>query len=222
MIGLALMLVVTLVGRPDSGASADPTVEGRRLSEWVQDLKLSDVVVRFHAKMVLRAAGEQAIPHLVPLIRAKDSELRVRALMALDAICCDKTFVLPEIRPLLEDPDPSVRVSAAASISLIEGTAKPDVLAALVSALESDDGFISWRAASALRDLGPKGGAATDALARALRHKNADTRLMAALALGAIGPAASAAIPALEEALAGADEGLKQNARFALRAIRGE
>lgn len=61
----------------------------------------------------------------------------------------------------------------------------------------------------------------TDALARALRHKNADTRLMAALALGAIGPGASAAIPLLKEALTG-DEGLKGNARGALRAIRGK
>ena len=124
-------------------------------------------------------------------------------LAELDSVCCDKTATLPELRPLLKDADARVRVSAARSVSLIEGQASPEVLQVLVTALASEDSFVSWSAAWTLKRLGPKAAGATEALAGALKHRHQDTRLAAAIALGEIGPGAVAAVPALEETLGG-------------------
>lgn len=213
---LALSIIGCARGAPD------PTYDGRRLSDWVQDLKFDDPAKHDGVHRAILQAGEQAVPHLLSLITAGDARTRVNALAELDSVCCDKTATLPELRPLLKDADARVRVSAARSVSLIEGQASPEVLQVLVTALASEDSFVSWSAAWTLKRLGPKAAGATEALAGALKHRHQDTRLAAAIALGEIGPGAVAAVPALEETLGGQDQALKGNATVALRAIRGK
>jgi hypothetical protein len=172
-----LLAVFALAIMGCSGHGSDPEYSGRRLSDWVQDLKLDGPGRQDGARHIIQQAGERAVPHLLVLINGGDARTRVSALGALDSVCCDKTAALPALRPLLKDIDARVRVSAAGLISLIEGRASPEVLQVLVVGLESEDSFVSWNAAWTLKRLGPKAASATGALAAALKHRDRDTRL---------------------------------------------
>lgn len=88
------------------------------------------------------------------------------------------------------------------------GTLSPDPTATLPFTIEglamalSDPSYaVRFRAAKALRDLGPEASPAVPALAQALSDPRYEMRLFAAEALSEIGPAAASALPEIMAAL---------------------
>lgn len=96
----------------------------------------------------------------------------------------------------LESGDPSVRLSAVEAIGQI-GSGTPQIVPALIKAIEDDDARVRGAAIDQLARFGPASRDAVPALIVALTDTEIDVRWKAAEALGAIGPAAKSAVPAL-------------------------
>ena len=101
-----------------------------------------------------------------------------------------------ELRRMLADANPAVRVQGAQGLSLHGAEARPAV-PELTQALQSPDALLRAQSALALGAIGPDARDAVPALTTALADPEWSVRRQAALALGRIGPDARAAAPAL-------------------------
>jgi HEAT repeat protein len=77
-------------------------------------------------------------------------------------------------------------------------------------------------AAEALSGVGPGLASVLDILAGALEYPQASARRSAASLFASAGPAAAAAVPALYGALRDEDAAVREEARRAIRAVRGQ
>jgi HEAT repeat protein len=149
------------------------------------------------------AGSAEDVPDLVkrlagPGTRARADAAQLLALFDLDHLRAAR----PALTACLRDPDPLVRVRAAAALSRL-AEARGAALETLTSAAGGETA-VRRAALQALGDMGPDARTAVDAVARRLTDPEPAVRWAAAEALGRIGPAAAAAVPALRRALADA------------------
>jgi HEAT repeat protein len=107
--------------------------------------------------------------------------------------------VLPEIEPLLSDPDATVRFSALQVLVRLRGQAWPSVWY-VKERLSDSDPAIRADAAYVIGMAGPCGVEAVPQLADALGDSHPYVRYRAAVALQRMDRGGAAAIPALERA----------------------
>lgn len=221
----ALCLVAVGAPRVWSTAGKEPTYDKKPLSHWLKALGDDDPKVSGQATEALRAIGAPAVPGLVEIIKDKQTKTKARrwAISAVAYIWPDGKSVTPVLVELLHDPDPGLRVDAAAALTRLDPASTGTAISVLADAL-GEKGDVAGSAAHALGVVGPQAKAAVPALVKALRHDDRDTRLLAAFSLGRIGSGAKDAIPILEQIASdeGEDNALRDNARESLRAIRGE
>jgi HEAT repeat protein len=116
-----------------------------------------------------------------------------RAIEALGNIGAEAKSAIPIIRPFLKTDD--VR-KVAAALALWRLERSPDAVPALIEAVQSQkyldggtgDHLVRWRAADALRDIGPEAKAAIPALRAALYDEDMTVRHAAAAALKRVDP----------------------------------
>ena len=148
---------------------------------------------------IIRRIGPPAIPLLVELLRHEEVSLRRSAVDALIDLAPDTERIQPALRRALGDEDSLVAGDAARALAL--WARGPAFVGALVNALSHEEPYVRIYAAEALASIGPKAGAATRDLARAVGDPIPGVRWAACEALASIGPAAQSAVPQLIEAL---------------------
>lgn len=117
-------------------------------------------------------------------------------LRAIGALGGKGALQLPALRAALSSASPDERVAAAWSLTQFGRRAQPAV-AELTRALADDDHVVRGLAALALRDAGPVGDAALDALAARLTDPDDGVRMASAWAIAAQGARAMRVFPAL-------------------------
>ncbi len=126
---------------------------------------------------------------------------------------------LPAIEPLMDDPDPQIRLTLMNVLFMLGVEAKA-AAPILVKALADPSLFVRW---SAARVLGRTGPVATDesvpAIAALLRDPDLNVRQAAATTLERYGPAAKAALPQLINAVSTGDAEVRIGAILALAAM---
>jgi HEAT repeat protein len=166
---------------------------------------------RFEAVAALRAAGPDGLKVLVPVLTQglKDAATRQQSLVVIGQL--DEETVkplLPAVGPLLDDPQPLVRLSAARILARAgdetERKAAGELLVALVKAPAPEAGLPAYtrtQAADVLRGMGGEWArAALPVYREMLSAPVSSTRLVAARVLVAEGgPDAVAAAAALSE-----------------------
>jgi HEAT repeat protein len=132
---------------------------GKRLYDWMNDLKAKDISVRVRAIAAIKFYGKEARDAAPELIRA------------------------------LEAKDISLRANAAISIGMIGLDAKDmsNGVNALIRCLRDSQWIVRFQAAKALGSLGPDGYPAVTALLSVLHDKNSfEVQMAAAQALGRV------------------------------------
>jgi HEAT repeat protein len=143
--------------------------------------------------------AKAAVPALIRAAGDKDAFAAFRAIDALGRIGPEARTALPVIRPFLKSGD--VR-QVAAAFALWQIERSPEGIPVLIQALkyqglkyDDDDAhrgdLIRWRAADALRDIGPQAKAAIPALRAALYDEDMTVRHAAVGALKRINPQAA-------------------------------
>ena len=193
---------------------------GRTVEECIAGLASPDAVQRRGAAWALFEQERQAAPAVAPLVRAlDDSEVRIPALHALEAIGPDAFAAVPKIKELVSNPDRYIRMGAILALSEIgcpladreapkgrSGRRAPSRHAALVvepltAALHDDCDEIVSRVANVLAAMGSLAG---PALPEALKMLDAASpsgtqRSAAVRVITGLGPAAAEAVPRLIE-----------------------
>jgi HEAT repeat protein len=154
----APLAVVILMGVLPAARSAPPeqaVFVGKPLTHWVGLLNDDNPLIREEAVAVLGEVGEparEALPALLPLLKATDGRLRVRAAIAVWRIERQSKNVLPVLMLALRDTDLESRLLA---IRLLEqmGTAAVPAAPALVVLLDDDEITTRGRASTALRQM---------------------------------------------------------------------
>jgi HEAT repeat protein len=184
--------------------AADPVSEGRRGA----GLALGRI----------EPATSGVVEQAARSLRDADAGVRVSAAVLLMASAQASAPVRPALDAALEDPDPSVRLYAAAAI----GRAGSPELAAprLLAGLNAADAAMRAESAGLLPELARGRPEVVDALARALTDPESQVRLAAADALGQIGGAARPALPALWSRLRDPDEAVRDSVVKAALIIR--
>ncbi|MBN2371872.1 MAG: HEAT repeat domain-containing protein [Vicinamibacteria bacterium] len=126
---------------------------------------------------------------------------------------------VPAVLPLLSDPDPRIRRTAATTLWGMEAKGRGAVTQ-LADALSDEDASVRASVAMALSAIGPHAKSAVPALIRTLHDQDSNVRLWTVKALGAIGPAAEKALPALESLLK--DEFLGRATAEAVQKIKAD
>jgi HEAT repeat protein len=132
--------------------------------------------------------AKAAVPALTKAAADKDAFRAFRAIEALGKIGAEAKSAIPVIRPFLKTDDVR-KVGAALALWRLERSR--DAVPALIESLQSHkyldggsgDSFVRWRAAEALRDIGPEAQAAIPALRAALYDEDTFVRHVAAAAL---------------------------------------
>jgi HEAT repeat protein len=172
---------------------------------------------RMAGEALLRiGAGTPAVAFaFVVLLKSTDATDRRIAASALGTL--GKSAV-PELLPLLRDPDPELR---ALTTEVLGGVGQsPEAVKGLGAALTDPDVNVQQQAALALARLGPAAAAAVPQLVESLTGaQEAETQALAARALGDIGPAAAVAVPDLTKRLDDPDPQVRQFAAHALGGI---
>lgn len=185
-IRLVLALSILALATPARAADEEPTLLGRKLSEFLKILR----------------EGEQPVQ-------------REAALKALEIIGPNHPGVLPAVfKALKEDKDETVRARAAITLgNMAVKTKEPkDVLEPLVDAAQNDKGGkVRQEAVAALGNMAAEKDLKTmlptlvrmglPALTKGLKDMHEGTREAAAKALGQVGPDAKEALPGLVEVL---------------------
>jgi HEAT repeat protein len=206
-------------GAPARAAIEDeePTVAGKKLSEWIQILKTDKEENRRRASLTaLKIIASQletakAVPPVVTAARddASDSVRKVATQTLGEMVLSAQAYLDP--RKTREKKKTEI---AQQTLKLaLEGLADP---------LRGDKSTeVRQTAAEALGRLGKDARPATEPLTAALKDKSDTVRAAAAEALGRIGPDAKDAAPALVEALRDkkADRSVRLFAAFALGRI---
>jgi HEAT repeat protein len=202
-----LAFAITLLLAAGCGKKEDPIIQKRPLSEWLERLADNEPVTRRGAAVVLGTAGAQADQVVGPLVNAlddTDAAVRVRAAEALGKIGA------PAVKPLtnlLADSNQRLRVMAAIALARADPSNDKAVSilieAALVKFEPGPRGenlpSVEKMAEESLQGIGAK---AVPGLIQAIKHENANLRILAGRTIIAMGPeVAKDAGPALEAAL---------------------
>jgi HEAT repeat protein len=180
---------------------SEPVCEGKRLGEWVELLTAGNGSKRAEAEVALRQMGTNALPHLVRMLRTRDSafkenvrlvaslqtmvnlrlsraaDQRSRALAAFEALGSEARAAIPDLADLLnrgENPMDLGRALAAVG---------PDAVWPLTQALAHEDGEIRAAAAYGLGLLRAEGRVVVPVLVRGLEDKDYAVRFYAARSL---------------------------------------
>lgn len=121
--------------------------------------------------------SEAVIPHLIPLLRAQDWDVREAAERALGSLKAE--VVIPNLVPLLKDESPDVRRAAAKTLGEFKAES---TIPNLLPLLKDQDSGVSWAAAEALGEL--KAESVFPYLVPLLKDQDSDVRLAAVVALG--------------------------------------
>lgn len=217
-------LVIALLCGPLAGLAAardaDPVVEGKKVSRWVQELSVDDMNGRRKAINAIKKAGEVSVPHLIKALKGKKSYYwACTALGEMGAVAWraapyltpwlaskddrDRNIAYDTLRKLGPKAAPAVAKqlgnrsakirSYAALILGGYGPEAKDAIPRLIKALGDKNANVSGNAAQALKRMGKP---AVDPLRKALGSKKKSTRLRACEALGGMGELAK---PALED-----------------------
>jgi len=162
--------------------------------------------------------SEVAVPALVTLLRHEDASIREWAARKMGGVDPRTAGSLSGLLPVLEDPEPQVRLAAAASLAHLG--AGPDVV--LPPAIEilmdpDQDPWLHCLALGPIEPLGPRAEAAIPALVRALPYDWSRCPGGPAHLLAEIGPAA---LPALLGALRRADAPMRHQIMSALNWVK--
>jgi HEAT repeat protein len=160
-----------------------------------------------------RAGATTVIPDIERSLGDPETEVRLAAIETLRQLTPGLGALSAVIRPLLADPDPTVRAHAA--VTLLRLGADRTAEGTLVALSESDDADARASAFRAYAELGHA--PAFDLVAAALADSSSVARRAAADSLGRIDP--SRAIDALIGALADEDRSVREAAAIALGAI---
>jgi HEAT repeat protein len=95
----------------------EPIVAGRPLSAWVKELKGKDPGERRSAALFLGSKGNTfAVPHLIPLLKDSDIEVRDAAARALGRIGPEGKAAIGPLIEALKDSDDEVKAAAAEAL----------------------------------------------------------------------------------------------------------
>lgn len=193
----------------------------------VAALKSQTGAVRSQAVVGLGHAGKPALPALIELVEARDSdpESAAQAAAALEVMGRAALPAIPVLVQALSSKHEQVVVHAAGALGAIGrgglGTAEiapggDAIVPELKRLLSHKSSLIRAHAASSLGDVGPDAADAVSDLTAALEDADEGVRRESAEALGKIGPAAKSAIPALLGALGDARNSVTMHAAWAL------
>ena len=169
----AAILIFSLT--PISSTNADeekskekePEVDGRKLSEWVQQLKTGDIGERQGAVLALGKIGPKGVPALADALKDKEVvNVRLWAAWGLRKNGADAKAAVPKLELALKDESYLVRIEVAKALWAIAEHKK--AIPALIELLNDKDPNARWGAAESLGWIGPKAKAAVPALQKAL------------------------------------------------------
>lgn len=241
---LRFLVLLLLLAAFMAGLSAyllrqrEPVYQGRPLSKWLEELEYSRLQDgRGSSAEALRHMGTNAMPTLVKMLRARDSELKLQlirlarkqglvrvgpfrfhptpglvrcrtAIAACELLGPSARSAIPELVALLRETEPQTGYAAARALGAIGAEAIP----ALVSELANENKETRLRAVMAMGAF-PKGSTVlVPPLLRSLHDPGADVRNMATAALGRFGLEAAVVVPALAECLADPSSYVRMNA----------
>src|SRR5262245_64120299 len=108
LVGLALLAVTA----PAIAEEPEPVWEGKKLSEWVAQLKDRDMYERCAATYALRMLGPKAktaVPALIEVLKDKESDVRRDAVLALQHIGPAAKAAIPALTERMKDDNKYVR-----------------------------------------------------------------------------------------------------------------
>lgn len=220
----------------------EPDYQGRRLTQWLFDqritdkggIELSDASVR-----AVQAIGTNGLPVLLEMLGSSDSQFKLRLAMRVQKIRFLYNFIpiyMPRrfaamlgfralgrtakpafaqiIKVVLDSDDNLQAMSALGSAS-----DDADPVLAFVKGLSDPDPKVRRRAALALAYFRQAPDISLPALVHALKDPAQEVRMQAAYSLGPYGEAAGAVIPALTELSTNLDPGVSLIATQALQRI---
>jgi len=186
-------ILVASIRRPP-----DPVSQGRPLSSWLMELHQAfsgrpfNQQQREAAQSVIREMGTSAVPHLIEMIRCRDSRLRLKSVQ----LASKQKWINFKFRP------PANRIQFLGILGIkVLGPAAKEAVPDLVPLLKSDDYSVRGVAADALGLIGADAKAAVPALLVTLEDQVPYVRLSACRALGAFSAPPKEIVPALEKHL---------------------
>jgi HEAT repeat protein len=186
----------------------------------VAALDYDNAAARQNVASVLSQLTPESLPLLREALRHARPHVRVGAARALGMAGEHARTALPDVLAALDDGDPAVRLEAAESALLIDGTTAGKVLPTLRSSLSAANAALRVRAVTKLGEFGKAARSAIADLRPLLRDVHAPARLGAALALPAIdereGPAT---VPALVDLLSDEDVHVRRRAAEAAGSV---
>jgi HEAT repeat protein len=206
-----MALAVVLQGKP-AATLAKLAIDDRPAVRCAALSALHAVPGDESAKLLLAALDD-----LQPSVR----EIAARRLGAYTSLRPTDALVAGLTRRLAHDTSAVVRQQALNSLASY-GPGCPNILPALLSAMDDPASDVRAQAVTMLGNFGPAAAVATPALLRALQNEESEEQRMQLLTtLGEIGPGAQAAIPALQKLLADRQENTRTiAARSILRTRR--
>jgi HEAT repeat protein len=213
----ALALVLTLPGLCFAD-DEEPSVRGRKASEWLAILKDQDPKSAKQRRVALVALGilGPKVPGVVPTLaetlqKDPDEDVRVGSAQALGQMGFDaKEGLAALVRAMKQDKSARVRGAAARALgrmaaSIKSGTPMPselvETVAELAGVLKENSAGARAAAAEALGRFGHEARTAFQALVDALQDSDRFVRDYAIFAIGRIGPEAQPAVTKLAEIL---------------------
>ena len=207
-IGVLLLLVALLLFAWRPG---EPIHQGRRVSEWAQDLVGNDPVARTNAIIAIRQMNPEAREYYATMLRHGDSIIKKPyARIAPRLPGWIRRLMSGVFNPFRTGQQ---RYIAMEALAVLGTNAPPEALA---RALRDPERAVALRASQALADLGP---AAIPHLIKALDDNNREVVSLACSTLARTGPWASNAIPRLIPRLGHSDTFIFNTASAALHRI---
>jgi HEAT repeat protein len=190
-IALAILIVAMVGGvgwlvlRP-----GEPVYKGESYSMWLDEYAASAGHLS-EAEVAIRHIGTNAIPQLLKLLAAKDSQFEEYVI----ELARRQTWISIRLPEAWRDTD-----RAFWGFKVLGADAKPAV-PGLVALLDGKDRDVRMCALIALRSIGPSASNAVPAIIQHFNGTDFSTRIMAAQALGTIHAMSGSSVPALTASL---------------------
>jgi HEAT repeat protein len=187
----------------DTLRNLDPKGEKRVLAVLLSLLRSPDVAIRVHALSSIQELGpvaEPAVPGLLTIVKEDNDRIRIPALAALFAIRSHSRSVCRTCSALLDDPNLTVRLSAAAI--LLDGSpTHEESIRSLTEVYKHGSQLDRSRAIRVLADAAETGGPVSPVLIQALLEGDFGIRQRLFSTLSKLGRKAKGAVPALRRLL---------------------
>ncbi len=141
--------------------------------------------------------GGPPLPDGLKALKHADANVRYKAVHTLAEVGSLAKFAVPDLREMLADSNPLVRVKVAEALWKIEKTPTTVLLPVLLQALKDKDPSARAAAPTVIVLFGSKAKSALPALTLALHDKVFGVKVAAVVALGDLGPLARDSAPAL-------------------------